>query len=392
MTTSTANAQTLGINVGQTFSDKQLYDALIKEYNAKGGVAGRKIVPVYGKSDTSSADWSTQFQAICQTFTQDNHVQAVLGYVFVFLDSFEQCLAGNGVPHLYGGYQPGDVQAQREFPSLFSVMLPTVDVVSQIVLEGAMASGRLTTHSKFGILYDGCGHGDRAFRESTEPYLKQHGIHYETAYVACSKGEGDTGNAAAAVQSAELRFAANGVDVVYVTSGVALVIFMNTAESQRYRPSYIFPGGGAAAEAQSSVSPAQMRNLHAYGVMPRLDVNATHQPYANTREEVACLAKLKHQGLVPSGYMDFLMAYVTCNALELYARALEVTGGSTRSSEVRDALMRVMPTFRSAGTYDGAFEVSLLQRGGPGRYRESGWTDACSCFTYRGPVRTVPTS
>ncbi|MGZ6792605.1 MAG: ABC transporter substrate-binding protein [Mycobacteriales bacterium] len=393
MTTSVGNAQQAGLNIGQTYSDKQAYAALVKEYNLHGGLAGRKIVPVYGDTDTASSDWNTQFQAACQHLTTDNHVQAVLGYVFAWLDSFEGCLASHKVPHLYGGYQPGDTQAQQDFPGIVSVAHPTVDVANETVLSGAVQSGVLTTKSKLGILYDGCGHGDRAYTRSTEPWLKAQGLHYEAVSMPCASGSGDVSSAAAAVKSAQLQFAAHGVNVVFVTNPIALLLFMNNAESQGYRPTYVNQGLGAALESQGGAVPtAQEKLLHGYGWMPGTDVDQQHQPYATTPQQAACLAKLKHQGLAPQAYNDFMFAYVTCDSLDLYAKALALTGGRSDATDVRSALLQVMPHFTGASTYAGSYAVSSRQRGGPGEYREIAWADSCSCFTYRGPVRATPTA
>jgi ABC-type branched-subunit amino acid transport system substrate-binding protein len=391
--TSVGNAAALGLNAGQTYTDKAAYEALVKEYNARGGLAGRKIVPVYGETDTASNDWSTQFQAACQHLTQDHHVKAVVGYIFVFLDSFEQCLAKAGVSHLYGGYQPGDIQAQKDFPTIVSVAHPTVEVANETVLAGAIASGRLTKKNRLGVLYDGCAHGERAFKTSTEPYLKRNGITYETFYGDCSAGAGDAGAAAAAVKSAQLQFSARGVDVVFASNAIALLLFMENAESQGYRPSYINSGFGAAFEAQGGAVPQpQLRNLHGYGWMPGIDVGQAHQPYAATAEQRACLGKLKNQGLVPQQYNDFMFAFVTCDSLDLYDRALRLTGGRTEAAVLQGALLKVMPSFTGSATYGGAYGVGPRQRGGPGQYREIGYVDACSCFQYRGPVRRVPTA
>jgi ABC-type branched-subunit amino acid transport system substrate-binding protein len=391
MSTNTGNAQQLGLNAGQTYSDKQAYEALVKEYNQHGGLSGRKIVPVYGDTDTASSDWNGQFQAACAHLTEDNHVQAVLGYVFVFLDSFERCLAQHQVPHLYGGYQPGDQQAQQDFPTIVSVAHPTVDGSNETVLSGAMAAGVLTTKSKLGILYDACAHGDRAFTKSTEPWLKAHRLNYETVAMPCSSGSSDVSAGASAVQGAELQFAAHGVNVVFVPNAIGLLVFMNNAESQGYHPTYINQGFGAAFEAQGGAVPqAQLKNLHGFGWMPAIDANQQHQPYATTPQQAACLSKLKHQGLIPKQYNDFMFAYVTCDSLDLYAKALALTGGRSGLAEVRSALLRVMPSFTGAATYGGAYAVSERQRGGPGSYRETAWTDSCSCFTYRGTVRRVP--
>jgi hypothetical protein len=391
MATKVGNAGQLGINVGQTYTDKEAYEALVKEYNAHGGLAGRKIVPVYGETDTASNDWNTQFQAACQNLTRDHHVQAVLGYVFAWLDSFEQCLATRHVPHLYGGYQPGDVQAQKDYPSIVSVSHPTVDGSNETVLTGAVASGLLTTKTRLGVLYDGCAHGDRAFARSTEPWLKRHGITYETFYLDCAGGAGDAGSAAASVKSAQLQFAAHGVKVVLIPNTIEMAVFMNNAESQAYRPIYINQGFGAALEANANiVPPAQMKNVHGFGWMPGIDVGQSHQPYARTPQQKACLGKLASHGLVPSAYNDFMFAYVTCDSLDLYAKALALTGGSSDAAAVRQALLHVMPPYRGSATYEGAFGVSSVQRGGPARYRETGWAESCQCFLYRGPVRRVP--
>ena len=88
--TATSNAESFGVSFGNTYSERQVDDAIINALNAQGGLAGRKIVPVYAKTDTGSSNWQTDFSAACATFTQDHHVVAVLGYVFNYFSSFEK--------------------------------------------------------------------------------------------------------------------------------------------------------------------------------------------------------------------------------------------------------------------------------------------------------------
>ena len=52
----------LGFTSGSSFTDREAYDALVADVNAHGGLAGRKIIPVYGTTDTASSNWSSQFQ------------------------------------------------------------------------------------------------------------------------------------------------------------------------------------------------------------------------------------------------------------------------------------------------------------------------------------------
>lgn len=388
VTTSVGNAQSLGVNAGQTYSDRAMYDALVQDYNSRGGLNGHRIVPVYGNTDTASADWSNQFAQVCATFTQDNKVQAVIGYIFVFLDSFENCLAKANVPHLYAGYQPGDVEDQRRYPTLVSTAHPTVDGANLVPLEGALASGLLTTKTKLGLLIDDCANGFRAFSRSTEPWLKARGINYQVVKMSCAQGSGDVGAAASAVSSAELAFASSGVDLVY-SSGVALLVFMSNAESQNYRPQYLTSIGGAALEPNAPQE--QMKNLHGFGWMPSMDTNQAQQPYPRTPAQTACLARLARRGLRPAAYNDFMAAYATCDGLELYARALARTGGATEPLAIVNGVVSSLPAFVGAATYGGGLKATPRQRGGPSTYRETGWTSSCSCMTYRGPTRAVPT-
>lgn len=385
--TSVGNAAALGVNAGQSYTDRDGITAIVQEYNAQGGLAGHKIEPVFGDTDTASTNWENEFARACSTFTQDNYVKAVIGYIFVFLPSFENCLAKAKVPHLYGGYQPGDVAAQRAFPTLVSTAHPTVDGFNLAVLEGALASGRLTKRTKLGILLDTCANGDRAYRSSTEPWLKAHGVDYQYVQMDCAQGSGDASSGAATVSNAELRFSQTGVDTVFAF-GVALLVFMEDAESQNYHPQYLTGVGGAALEANAPA--AQMVNVHGYGWLPSVDVNPGHQPYPQTAAQKACVAKLVKHGLRPTAYNDFMAAYQLCDGLELYARALERTGGSTEATGIVSALESSMPAFLGAGTYGGRFVVGPRQRGGASTYRETGWTDSCSCMTYRGPTRPMP--
>jgi ABC-type branched-subunit amino acid transport system substrate-binding protein len=388
VTTSVGNAQAAGVNAGQSYSDRAMYDAVVAEYNAHGGLAGHRIVPVYGNTDTASSNWSAQFAAVCATFTEDHKVKAVIGYIFVFLHSFENCLAKAHVPHLYAGYQPGDEVDQQQYPTLVSTAHPTVDGANRTALEGALSSGALTKKTKLGLLLDSCADGDRAYSRSTEPWLKAHGITYRTVMMSCAEGSGDVSSAASAVSSAELQFASNGVNLVY-GSGVALFLFMTNAQTQGYQPQYVTSVGGAALQANAPAD--QMKNLHGFGWMPSIDTDPQHQPYPRTATQAACVAKLAKHGLHPAAYNDFMAAYATCDGLELYAQAL-AGSGSTSPGAIVSAVVAAMPSFHGSATYGGGLKAGPRQHGGPAFWREYGWSDACSCMTYRGATRPVPTS
>lgn len=386
ITTSVGNAEALGINAGQSYTDKAMFSALVSDYNAQGGLAGHKIVPVFGATDTASSDWSNQFAAVCATFTQDHHVKAVIGYVFVFLPSFEGCLAKAHVPHLYGGYQPGDAVDQQQFPTLAATGHPTVDGFDLTALDGALRTGLLNSKTKLGMIVDTCANGDRAYTRNVEPWLKAHGVKYQTVVGDCARGASDVSGAASAISSAELQFSSSGVNLVF-GSAVELLLFMEDAQSQGYQPEYLTAVGGAALQANAPAS--QMKHLHGFGWMPSVDVDLQHQPYPQTAAQKACVARLVRHGLRPAAYNDFMAGYQACDGLELYARAL--AAGATTPTAVINSVVAAFPSFRGTGTYGGTLRATSHQRGGPSTYRAYAWTDSCSCLTYRGPSYPVPT-
>jgi len=384
--TNASNAGSYGINAGQTYTDQQLYDALVAAMNKRGGLNGRKIVPVYGVTDTAAPNWSTQFQAACAKFTQDNHVAAVLGYIFVFMDSFESCLARAGVPHLYGGYQPGDVEQQRKYPTLVGTTAPTSDIHWRVGLGGAVETGLLTPKNKLGVLVDACANDNAAFDRFAPQYLKAHHITYERFDVGCAAGASDNGAAASQIQSAELQFRADGVDTVWV-EGVPALVFAEDAESQAWHPSYLMMPAGAAFE--GNVPNDQLANFHGFGVIPAVDVDPQHQPYKPNASEKRCLDMLAEQGLHPKGYNDYFEAYTTCDSLFLYDAALLAAGGQTAAGPVVSALASVFGKTLLASTYNGVGRYIPEQHGGPGVWRQWGWAKSCSCFQYVGPTHPV---
>jgi len=314
-------------------------------------------------------------------------VKAVIGYVFVFLPSFENCLVKAHVPHLYGGYQPGDVVDQQQYPTLVATGHPTVDGFDLTALDGALRSGLLNSKTKLGMIVDTCANGDRAYTRTIEPWLKAHHVSYKTVVGSCAQGASDVSGAASAISSAELQFASAGVNLVF-GSAVELLLFMEDAQSQGYAPEYLTAVGGAGLQANAPAS--QMKHLHGFGWMPAVDVDPQHQPYPQTPAQKSCIAKLNKHGLHPAAFNDFMAAYQACDGIDLYAKALAAKG-TTDPQPIVDGVVAALSSFHATGTYGGTLRAARGQRGGPATFRGYAWTDSCSCLTYRGPTYPIPT-
>ena len=136
VTTSVGNAASLGVSSGSSYSDKQMYAALVAEYNKAGGLAGHQIKPVYAATDTGGNAWANQFAAACSTFTEDNHVQAVVGYLFAFflMDAPWQlmvatCITSAGVGIGYAA-----------MPTLILESVPLAEAGSAVGINGLVRS------------------------------------------------------------------------------------------------------------------------------------------------------------------------------------------------------------------------------------------------------------
>jgi hypothetical protein len=390
--TGTSNAEKFGVSMGNTLSEENIDRALVAALNAHGGLNGRTIVPVFARTDTGSNNWETDFSAACATFTQDNHVVAVLGYVFNYFSSFESCLASHGIPHLNTGFNIPDAQELRPFPLHVALDVPTIDRRTLIKLEMGVADGILTSASRIGVLRDTCPGTGRSFDQVFMPTARR--LHLNVVKdisISCPNGQADSGAAVQAVQSAVLQFASGKVDRVIfpaTSEGPALLLFSLSAESQRYRPQYVVTSLGNLEAVKGYLPAAQRENTHGYGWMPTQDVPPAAYPKPNPLQ-ARCLALLKSKQVVPVAGPDFYYAYNICEAFFVYELALRSTGGASQGSGVIAAVKALGTSFASL-TNDGgsAFATSLPDA--PRAARRLVWAGTCSCFQYTGPSRPIP--
>ncbi len=387
LNTKVGNAGAAGLNTGETVSPATVFKALVKGVNAKGGLSGRRVVPVTADTDTASGDWNTDYSAACQKMTRDDPVSVIVGYSFTFLDSFEACLAKAGVPHLSGGYSLGDEKVLRDYPGLVATNAPTADRRFRLQAEGAVREGYLTRANKLGVVVDGCASSLRALKNGLDPYLASVGLKEESrVQFNCPSGAGDVGTAASQVQAAVLRFRQLGVDRVFI-EGIPIVLFAQAAESQGYRPGYVVTSTSNGTSLEPNMPEEQLVNVHGYGWMPHMDVTRTKQP-AQTGAQKTCLSLLKTGGVVPTGFNDFLQAYAACDGLFLYGAALERTGGRTEAAAVLSAISALGTSQPGSGLYEGRSDYR--RRNAPAVYRPWRYGTDCSCFAYSGPSQPMP--
>lgn len=88
---------------GQTVGDQRAQAQAVVDYlNARGGMAGRQIKPVYQEWDSSNGTFASQAQSTCVGLTQDHHVFAVANHTYG-MATLVDCLARANTPLVAGG-------------------------------------------------------------------------------------------------------------------------------------------------------------------------------------------------------------------------------------------------------------------------------------------------
>jgi ABC-type branched-subunit amino acid transport system substrate-binding protein len=393
--TKVGQADALGVSLGNTYSERQFDDAIIEALNKQGGLHGHRIIPVYADTDTASTSWESDYSAACSRFTEDNHVNAVLGSSFAYFASFESCLAKAGIPHLSNTTNVADNKELGQFPLLRSLIVPTIDKRSLAKLQGAMNTGFLTPANKLGVITDSCPGTQRAWNEVVKPFLAQHRITVAgTADEGCADGyNGSFSAAGAAVSNAILTFRSRGVDrVTFITvSETGTMLAMSSgASSQKYYPGWILSSLVGTSILQGQAPADEMKNARVYGWLPSQDVSPSLYGPPNAAQR-RCYSYLKAGGIKPVSPADYSYAQSICEAMFAYEAALAASGGTITGSAVIQGLDHLGTRLQSVFDLDGAALFSPARRNDvPRLYREAVWRDDCSCFAYHGPTYPMP--
>lgn len=395
LTTDTSNANAYGASLGNTVSESGTDKALIAALNKHGGIDGRKVKIVLAHTDTGSTNWANDFQAACATFTQDNHVDAVLGYEFNYEPDFETCLAKAGIPHLNTGFNVPSNSLLSAYPGFWSLDVPTIGVRNIAKFQGAINTGFLTPKNKLGVLVDRCPGTVGAWQSEVEPFLKAHSITFVPPFYAdCASGN----NAGAAseinsVANTMLKMRSEGVDrIAFVSVSEAPVLYIATigAQSQGYYPGWIVSSLGQLAIIGGMAPKSEMKNTRGFGWLPSQDVPPQYNPKPNAAQK-RCIALLHSQNIRPRSAADFGYAYNACEAVFLYEKALKLDGGNTALTAVSAAIASLGNSFESSLNLYGQSTFSAsAQNNAPSVYKPINWDGNCSCFRYGSQTYPMP--
>jgi ABC-type branched-subunit amino acid transport system substrate-binding protein len=385
-------------------NEKADAQAVIEEINAKGGINGRRLRPVYFAYDATSSDTAAnQDQAACSHFTEDNHIAVSMGTGLTPV--MYECLARAGVLMLSSGsIIDADNATLRRYPYFFQLgtmsqermMADQVNTLKRLRYFGGWDTVRgqaSATPAKVGILTYDVPTWQRPLSSTMLPALARAGypVDSENVYAVYQPANtSEVSRTAADVNNATLRFRQNGVTHVIVLDASALLtlLFAQSARQQNYRPRIGMNSatGAQALKDAGAVDNSFFNGAVGLGWLPIIDLRASEGEKYATAATRSCLDIMKRRtgqtftstnaaGLALSKCdMGFLMATALRNAgsnptLDRAQNAIEAIGGGYQSPFIPS-------TFFSPTRHDAA-DLGFDMK----------WDTGCSCTRYVGKHR-----
>lgn len=379
----------LGVKGTTTGDDKGAYDALIADVNSRGGLGGRKVVPIYYANNNTDGSFDSQGQAACASFTEDHKVDLaiVTGTATRLLPG---CLAAHHVPTLpVGNIMFDDTVLAGWAPYVYwSGMLspdrwaPWIDLLS--------SNGYFGQASKVGLVTYETPLHHRVVERVVGPALARAGHQAaDVAYTTEPPSVSALGSSATELSNVILRFRSENIDhVMFVgTQGAAPFLWMPQAESQGYRPRYGFTSADFPYVVQANAATAQLRDAIGMGWTPVRDVNFSQDPGGNPAAARCEAIMAKAGNKTPDRSADWQSHIAPCEAMfffeAVFARATGTSGAAFRA-----AVDQLGTSYQSPHTFATRFVHDHYD--GVSQVRAFRYDTGCSCFGYVGPLIAVP--
>lgn len=367
-------------------------ESIVEWINKRGGIAGRKIVPVYAERKAADADGNADTSR-CTRFTQDEKVFAV---VADFVGSAVACYAKARTLLLVDNQV---LSARTDYaalsPYVWNPGLPTAEGGYQALFDGLIAQGYFAKDSKLGmVMYDDPA-THHAYDHIVVPALRS--INYKVTdpvFITRPRSTSDNGEWAAQIHNAQLKFRTHGVDrvVFMMPGGGAPVVFMNQAESQGYRPVYgLSSYDGPGFLLQGKIPDAQLRGSMGAGFQQMVDVDQQRSdPYPSGRAEIQCQQAVASSGTQAKTRPEAFAGEYLCDGAFLLQAAAQGLGSALSVPSWAAAAERLGRSFQATYSLPGGTVFGPGLRAGGGSYRYLRFLDDCRCFRYTSKNRPIP--
>ena len=368
-----------GINPGDS---KAMAQAVVDDINGRGGIAGRKIAPLYYPFDvtgsTAPGGGDSEQQKACAAFTEDNHVFGVVSPI-VSGNVLQQCLAKRGVVFAdeNWNYFDGDISTDNYWdPAYPDPMRSIPALVDRLSAESFFGPG-----SRIGAVYQDLPNRQTVLNKALKPALAKHGLRLDGT-VAWTAQNAD------ALFAGVLQFKTAGITHVFVLDPGGLETFgwMAAAESQNYRPKYALDTRNYPVLQAGQSPAAQLANARGIGWIPSADVGV--QPAAElTPADRRCLGIVAKANQDMSDPTNVRVALAYCDALEFLKQAAGDANSVLSLLSIKTGGEGLGPRYTPTGTFSATFGPK--RHDGASAARDLVFDTACTCFKYTGPVFSI---
>jgi hypothetical protein len=365
------------------------YNAIIEEVNKEGGIAGRKVAPIYAEFDVSSSQTiDQQAQSACAKWTQDNKVFAIIAGVQgnVVQECTEKAHAVNIVAGA-GSSLPDDF---RRYPHYVEISGMNIVRMGSITVKGLAAQNYFDTGTRLGLITWDAPNYKEALEKGFVPALRSVGVTSatQTAYVHVPASFNDLGGLNSDVSNAVLRFSEQDIDHVMIIDGSAGVCagaclgyqFLQQAESQKYYPRYGFNDNNYADASVNSLYPASQLKRSVSTVWSD-DTAAADVGWRPNPAREKCYDIMRKHSVPMDNDNQTYAARAACEQLWFMRAAIAKLGNATLNNDNFMAAVNTIGTsFQPLNTY--LSRLSASQHDGASAVRNEAFFDSCTCYKY----------
>jgi hypothetical protein len=369
------------------------YKALVAYFNAHGGVAGRKLLPVYHSYDPTSGNADQIGQATCAAFTDDTSVFAALDTPFGS-NAYNTCMQQHGRLMLQTGLPFGSEPTWRKYPNQVAADGLPLDQGGALLARHLVGTGFLSRSTKVGAIVRSNADLTHAFQHGFVPALASYGLSVaQTQLIQDPQDSSQISGYTADISSAVLKFQSSGVDrvVFFDVGSYAALVFTQTADKQQYHPRYGFSSMNTVVALTGSGTTApsdQLVGSEGVSWVPYSDGLAT----TLTPNGRLCLAILRAASIAPSDAATQASYLQTCQTFFLFKAAADAAGQNLNRDTFIRALEGLGSAFVGTTTWKGVTRFVTNDHSGVSVYRPFAFNQGCKCFVASGDIRAVGTA
>jgi hypothetical protein len=375
---------------------------LVKDINAHGGIAGRKLLPLfYAVDPQSSSPYAAIAQAECTYFTEDHKVFAVIDGTPAA--DPRACLQKHGVADLSGKLIASDLTANEidaytaRLDRMFTALVPALVTQNWFSPWDRATAQPGVTKAKTGIVTVDDPRDNRAVDGVLIPGLRRAGYPPDPSDViriAPPGGFSDDGAVVAAIDAAVLKLNAHGVDHVILNdgNGSLSLLFNSYAFSQNYFPRY---GGSTGNGWQllldaGDLQPKTLNGAMGIGWQPLFDipyVRGGTGPGDNAARR-RCFKVFADNGMAQTNGQTAGGQAEVCDIMFLLPAVFRGYGGPVTLTTLMQRLNGLSTSYPQSSGLGSRFAAD--QHDGTGAVAYMQFRTSCSCLVYVGQPQPMP--